>query len=116
MTERPPGSRHSVTVEIAGERHVLRSDASPEYTQSVAAHVDATIRALGLGNTLDHHRAAILAALTITDELFRARQELNALRRDLGWRSELLARRLEAAVADDPEVRGVPSPDPPGSD
>ena len=66
-------TRQSVTVDIAGERHVLRSDASPEYTKSVAAHLDSTIRALGFGNTLDPHRAAILAALTITDELYKAR-------------------------------------------
>ncbi len=90
-------TRRSVTVEIAGERHVLRSDAPPEYTQSVAAHVDGTIRALGLGTTLDPHRAAILAALTITDELFQARRELAALREEVVQRSNRLADLLERA-------------------
>ena len=88
MNENSPGrlgggdknaDRQTVTVEIAGERHVLRSDASIEYTQSVAAHLDSTIRALGAN--LDPHRAAILAALTITDELFRTRTELVPTRR-----------------------------------
>ena len=90
--------RRTITVEIGGERHALRSDASPEYTQSVAAHVDSTIRALGLGTSnLDPHRAAILAALTITDELFRTRNELAALREEIVRRSSRLAYQLERA-------------------
>jgi len=92
------GSRNSVTVEIAGERHVLRSDAPPEYTHAVAAHVDAAIRALGRGSTLEPQRIAILAAMVITDELFRAREELRALREDVERRSDLLAERLERAT------------------
>lgn len=96
MNEKNTG-RQSVTVEIAGERHVLRADASPEYTQSVAAHVDATIRALEIGSTLDPHRAAILAALTITDELFRARRDLAKMREDLTRRATRLSNLLETA-------------------
>lgn len=91
--------RQSVTVEIGGERHTLRSDASPEYTQSVAAHLDATLRAVGLGNTLDPHRSAILAALTITDELFRAREELAILRAEVARRSTALATMLEEVAS-----------------
>lgn len=104
MSEKP--NRQSVTVEIAGERHVLRSDAAPEYTQSVAAHVDETIRALGVGNTLDPQRAAILAALTITDELFRAQQDLASLREEVARGSARLVRMLEETVR---EGGGKPS-------
>lgn len=97
-----PGSqqRSSVTVEIAGERHVLRSDAPAEYTHAVAAHVDSTMRALGVGTSLEPHRTAILAALFITDELFRAREELRVLREDVERRSEVLADLLERAAAE----------------
>ncbi|MEX2583742.1 MAG: cell division protein ZapA [Gemmatimonadota bacterium] len=110
MTERRSG-RQSVSVEIAGERHVLKSGASPEYTQNVAAHLDETIRSLGLGNTLDPHRAAILAALTITDELFRTRAELAELRAELAHRSTRLAELLDQAAknasdADTPAKNG----------
>jgi cell division protein ZapA len=97
-------TRQSVTVDIAGERHVLRSDASPEYTKSVAAHLDATIRALGFGNTLDPHRAAILAALTITDELYRTRAELRDLKEEVARRSTRLAEMMEKAAGADPPV------------
>lgn len=98
MTERGP-TRQSVTVEIAGERHSLRSDASPEYTQSVAAHLDATIRGVGSGNILDPYKSAILAALTITDELFRTREELARLRGQLTTRADRLSQRLERSIA-----------------
>ena len=99
MSKDRNAGRQSVTVEIAGERHVLRADASPEYTHNVAAHVDTTIRAIGGGNMLDPHRAAILAALTITDELFRAREEVDKLRAELARRAERLTNLLEKASA-----------------
>ena len=101
--------RRTITVDIAGERHVLRSDASAEYTQSVAAHVDGTIRALGLGSTLDPHRAAILAALTITDELFRTRRDLGALREEISERSSRLADLLDRSCATARQPEGVES-------
>lgn len=100
MTRGRSAPRNSVTVDIAGERHVLRSDAPAEYTQTVAAHVDSTIRSLGPASALEPHRTAILAALVITDELFRAREELRALRDEMEHRASLLADLLERASAD----------------
>ena len=97
---RRSGSRNSVTVEIAGERHVLRSDAPAEYTHAVAAHVDSTIKAVGPSSALEPHRTAILAALVITDELFRAREELRALRDEMDHRAAVLADLLERASAE----------------
>jgi cell division protein ZapA len=89
----------SVTVEIAGEKHVLRSDASPEYTRAVAAHLDATIRALPGFGTLEPFRAATLAALSITDELFRLQEQLQSLREEVERRTTELAALLEGAEA-----------------
>jgi cell division protein ZapA len=106
MSRPKSGAKNSVKVEIAGERHVLRSDAPPEYTHAVAAHVDGTIRTLAAGGTLETHRAAILAALVITDELFRTREELRSLREELERRATLLADLLERAADDG---RAIPS-------
>ena len=91
----PRAPKNSVTVEILGEKHLLRSDAPAEYTHSVAAHVDATIRALGKVDALEPHRSAILAAMVITDELFRSREELRSLREEIERRSALLADRIQ---------------------
>jgi len=97
-------------VEIAGEKHVLRSDVPPEYTRSVAAHVDATIRALPGFQTLEPFRAATLAALSITDELFRAREEIRRLREEAEYRTNIVAEQLEAAAAAAAEKRPVRRP------
>ena len=113
----PKPPKTSVTVEIAGEKHVLRSDAPMEYTHSVAAHVDGTIRSLGKVDALEPHRTAILAAMVITDELFRTREELRTLREEIERRATLLANRLERAatspspppVADTPVTSHGPS-------
>ncbi|HET7274497.1 MAG TPA: cell division protein ZapA [Longimicrobiaceae bacterium] len=99
MTRQKDDSRTTVTVEIAGERHVLRSDAPAEYTQAVASHVDATISQFGPASSLEPHRTAILAALFITDELFRARAEAAGLRKEMERRAEQVAERLQAATA-----------------
>jgi cell division protein ZapA len=110
MTRRKPRPRHTVTVSIAGEKHVLRSDAPPEYTRAVAEHVDRTVSALGDKQPLQPHRTAILAALFITDELFRARRELEQLREVVGGRAQALAERLERAVRPSPPADRGESP------
>jgi cell division protein ZapA (FtsZ GTPase activity inhibitor) len=108
MSPEREGEKQSVTVDIGGERHVLRSDAPPEYTRRVAAHVDQTIRAMG--RTLDPHKAAILAALTLTDELFRAQGELAQMRAELVRRATRLADVLDRVSSEtiDPPARDRP--------
>ena len=102
--------RHSVTVEIAGEKHVLRSDVPAEYTKAVAAHLDTTIRALPGFQTLEPFRAATLAALAITDELFHAREEIRRLREEIAQRTGGLADILEEAASEDPARRPRATP------
>lgn len=96
---RTRAARPSVTVEIAGERHVLRSDEPAEYTRAVAAHLDATIQRLQESGPVEPHRVAVLAGLFITDELFRARAELEALRAAWSASAAALARTLEHELA-----------------
>ena len=73
-----------VKVRIVGEEYTLRTEASPEHTKSVAEHVDRTIRAImGGGATIETQKAAILAALQITDDLFRERAAAEMLTADI---------------------------------
>ncbi|HEX2190821.1 MAG TPA: cell division protein ZapA [Longimicrobiaceae bacterium] len=104
MTRKRSSPRHSVTVEIGGEKHVLRSDVPPEYTRAVAAHLDAVVRDLPGFRTLEPHRAVLLAALSVTDELFRAREELRELREEAERRAAGAAELLERAAAEGPAV------------
>jgi cell division protein ZapA (FtsZ GTPase activity inhibitor) len=50
------------------------------------------------GPLIETHKAAILAALSISDELFQARQELERVRREMASRTTHLARRLETEL------------------
>ena len=66
--------RHVAKVNIVGEEYTVRSDATPEHTRAVAAYLDREIRkVLGANSLMETHKAAILAAMSITDELFRER-------------------------------------------
>jgi cell division protein ZapA len=69
-----------VKVSILGDEYSIRSDASPEQTRAVAEHVDKVIRQIMAGSQMvESHKAAILAALSITGELFEAREGGSAL-------------------------------------
>lgn len=90
----------SVTVRIAGEEHTIRASAEPEYTRQCAKLVDDRIHQIRVqAGLIEGHKAAILAALSIADECFQAREELERLRSDLADRTTSLAERLERAVA-----------------
>ena len=68
------GKKTSVRVEILGESYAIRSEAAPEHTRAVAEHLDRAIRQiLSSGSVIEANRAAILAALQITSELFQER-------------------------------------------
>ena len=64
-----------VRVKIGTEEYSLRSDRTEEYTREVAAHVDRALRDVtSSGAVVEAPKAAILAALAITDELFQAQR------------------------------------------
>ena len=77
----------SIRVEILGEPYAIRSEAAPEHTRAVAEHLDRSIRQiLAGGAVIETNRAAILAALQITSELFlerEANQSITAAMLDL---------------------------------
>ena len=92
--------KESVSVRIAGEDHTIRSSAEPEYTTRCAAYVDRRIheikKQIGL---LESHKIAILAALSITDELFQAQATQEASGSRIADRMNTLAARLEDTVS-----------------
>ena len=66
--------RHSVKVTLGGTELSISSEHPPEYTREVAAYFDSVLaRFKNAGPAVDVHRAALLAGLAITDELFQAR-------------------------------------------
>lgn len=103
-----------VTVEIAGQRYPIRSGLERAYVAELAAYVDAKMRlAVKETATGDSLKVAVLAALNIADELFRARQSGDGDREQWVARAADLERLLDDAlgVADPAHiVTGTQSP------
>jgi cell division protein ZapA len=87
--------KQAVRVTIVDEEFTVRSELDPEYTREVAAYVDGAIRrVLASGPIVESHKAAILAALAITDELFKSRAQQEELAQRLKQLAAELARLL----------------------
>ena len=79
-----------VELSILGQTLTLRSSASPEHLRALAAYIEERVATLRRSGVPDPTRALILAALDITDELFRTRDEQQ--RADAGRVDDLEAR------------------------
>lgn len=68
-----------VEVTIGGHKLRVSSEHPEAYTREVAAYFDAALARIRAElPTMDAHRAAILAGMAITDELFQARGAVQA--------------------------------------
>ncbi len=95
----------SVRVEIFGEEYLIRTDMDEDYTRRCAEFVDEAIRDAHLDlHVSEPHKAAILAALHITDRYFRLRKEREREQDSISLRISELRRRISSAVeASSPE-------------
>ncbi|HSJ16087.1 MAG TPA: cell division protein ZapA [Longimicrobiales bacterium] len=99
--------RNVVTVEIAGEAYAIRSPTDPDRTRACAAKLDRSIReVLAQSSLVQPHKAAILAGLTIANELFEAREELARLERETGMRALRLSADVERRLGADDLATG----------
>jgi cell division protein ZapA len=89
--------RNTVRVTIVGEEYTIRSDASSQHTREVAEYVDRAIRRVMDSGVIESQRAAILAALQITDELFTARRSVDDLESSMTTLSSEIRRWLPPA-------------------
>jgi cell division protein ZapA len=100
--------RTVTTVEIAGEEYTIRSEASEAYTLECARYVDETItEIMSRGSLIEVHKAAILAALALADQLFQARREAETTRDEIASRARKLLAEIDARSAG----RDLASPD-----
>lgn len=101
------GSR-VVTVEIQGQRYPVRSDLDATYVADLATFVDAKMRlAARETSAADSMRVAVIAALNIADELFRAREDAAGGHGAIVDRAAELERILDAVLAREDERREV---------
>jgi cell division protein ZapA len=91
-----------VTVEIHGQRYPIRSGLESAYVAELAAYLDQkmklAVKECPSGDTL---KIAVLAALNIADEYFRACEEVRDRQVGLAHRARELERILDLALASD---------------
>lgn len=64
-----------VELTVLGTTLTVRTEASPDYIRSLASYLEERAATIRKGGVRDANTALILAAVDITDELFRAREE-----------------------------------------
>ena len=88
-----------VHVEIHGQRYPIRSGLDPEYVAELASYVDEKMRLAAresqAGDTL---KLAVLAALNIADEFFRASDEVQSDQAIIRRRAAALERMVDLAL------------------
>jgi cell division protein ZapA len=81
-----------VKVQIFGQSYTIHGDLDPAYVQKLATFVDEKMRAISDATaTVDTHKIAVLAALSIADEL-------QSSQRDLGENNELIREQAERCL------------------
>jgi cell division protein ZapA len=81
-----------VKVQIFGQTYTIHGELDRDYVQKLATFVDEKMRAISdATSTVDTHKIAVLAALSIADEL-------HSTQRDLGEHNDLLREQAERCL------------------
>ena len=89
-----------VTVEIGGQRYPIRSGLEERYVTELASYVDQKMRsAVKAAPESDMLGLAILVALNIADDVFRARQQQSTVHGELNERAIQLEQLVDAVLA-----------------
>lgn len=88
----PPGR---VELTLLGQALTVRTEADPEYVRTLARYLEERVAALNKSGVKEPMAALTLAALDITDELFRAREEHERQDGDVQARLGALVQMLE---------------------
>jgi len=100
-----------VTVEIAGQRYPIRSDLDERYVAELAVYVDQKMRAaVNAAPESDLLGLAILVALNIADDVFRARQQQSSVDGALNERALRLEQLVDAVIAQVTVPQAVSAP------
>ena len=88
--------KRPVSVQIAGQKYTLRSDAEESEVKALAAFVDGRFKQIQRQTrTADTQALAILTALQIAEVLFGERKQTAALKRQIREKSRTLLQFLE---------------------
>ena len=100
-----------VTVEIAGQRYPILSGLDERYVAELAAYVDQKMRSASVASPeSDALGLAVLVALNIADEFFRARDLQSSSHGELNERALRLEAMVDGILAQVSERKAVSAP------
>jgi cell division protein ZapA len=89
-----------VQVEVHGQTYPIRTTLDPKYVHDLASFVEQRMQlAAEMSPSSDSVGLAVLAALNITDEYFRARSSIASDNGEINARAEALERIVDQAIA-----------------
>lgn len=92
-----------VELTLLGTKLTVRTEAAPEYLQSLVRYLEEAVAQLRRSGVRDDSTALMLAALDVTDELFREREDKQRDEGDVGARLGALVTLLDRTTT--PETR-----------
>jgi cell division protein ZapA (FtsZ GTPase activity inhibitor) len=87
-----------VELTLLGTTLTVRTEAKPDYIKSLARYLEDRVATIRKGGVRDAQTALLLAALDITDELFRARDDVTNRDGDVSARLNALVTLLEGVT------------------
>jgi cell division protein ZapA (FtsZ GTPase activity inhibitor) len=91
-----------VELQLLGQTLTIRTEESADYIRALAKYLEERVTQLTRSGVKDPLRALTLAALDITDELFKAREDSGRDRKDVGRRLSALVALLDKATPREP--------------
>jgi cell division protein ZapA len=105
------GESRVVTVDIGGQRYPIRSSLDERYVAELAAYVDQKLRAASdAAPASDMLGLAVLVALNIADEFFRARDLQSSTHGELNERAMRLEAMVDGILAQAADRKAVSAP------
>jgi cell division protein ZapA len=99
---KPDAESKRVGVEIRGQRLTIRSNHDPEFVQRLASHIDGKVAELQkAAPAVSLSKLLMLASMTVAEELFEARQEIDSLRDEISERTDAMLDLLEEVGSED---------------
>lgn len=93
----PKMEKIRTTVRVAGKEYTIASFDNEAHVQRVAGYVDRKMNELSLATRLPPAQLAVLVAMNVTDDMLKAHDEIERLRKELGMaREEMDALRRKA--------------------
>jgi len=89
------GEPQRIELTFLGTKLTVRTEAPPEYLQSLVRYLEEAVAQLRRSGVRDDTTALMLAALDVTDELFREREDKQRDDGDVGARLGALVTLLE---------------------